>query len=209
MTELITLQFQAFDVRFIDGKAVANDVATVLGYADPASTISKKVFEQNRSVAKMETLDGKQRDVTVLEEAGIYQLIFSSKLETAKEFQQWVFEEVLPSIRKTGSYSAKPLSLVELHLQAAQILVDHEKQLTEHQQVLEKQDSRLNTIEQRFQKADEVLKQLPPATTEVPTKSVRSCVNEVLRSYSYRTGDAYQSLWNVLYKEYKIAIMLT
>ncbi|MFM6250141.1 MAG: Bro-N domain-containing protein, partial [Dolichospermum sp.] len=44
--------------------------------------------------------------MTVLEEAGIYQLVFGSKLPSAKIFQKWVFEEVLPSIRKTGSYSA-------------------------------------------------------------------------------------------------------
>ncbi|MFM6271379.1 MAG: Bro-N domain-containing protein, partial [Dolichospermum sp.] len=54
----------------------------------------------------MVTVDRKLRDITVLEEAGIYQLIFSSKLPAAEKFQDWVFEEVLPSIRKTGSYSA-------------------------------------------------------------------------------------------------------
>lgn len=55
----------------------------------------------------MVTVDNKLRDVIVLEEAGIYQLIFSSKLPSAEAFQDWVFEEVLPSIRKTGTYTAK------------------------------------------------------------------------------------------------------
>jgi hypothetical protein len=49
---------------------------------------------------------GGMQSVTVLEEAGIYQLVFGSKLPSAKVFQKWVFEEVLPSIRETGSYSA-------------------------------------------------------------------------------------------------------
>ena len=52
----------------------------------------------------MATPGGKQ-SITVLEEAGIYQLIFGSKLPNAEQFQDWVFEEVLPSIRKTGSYN--------------------------------------------------------------------------------------------------------
>ena len=98
--------FESQEIRFIDGKPVANDVAAVLGYADSAKTISTKVSPKNKGVTKMVTPGGMQ-SVTVLEEAGIYQLIFSSKLESAERFQDWVFEEVLPSIRKTGSYSVQ------------------------------------------------------------------------------------------------------
>ena len=104
MSNLQLFQFESQEIRFVDGKPVANDVASVLGYADPAATVSKKVSEKNRSLSEMATGAGK-RMATVLEEAGIYQLIFSSKLESAERFQDWVFSEVLPSIRKTGSYS--------------------------------------------------------------------------------------------------------
>ena len=97
-------QFESLEIRFIEGKPVANDVASVLGYADPATAVYRKVAEKNRSLAEIATGAGK-RMATVLEEAGIYQLIFSSKLESAERFQDWVFSEVLPSIRKTGSYS--------------------------------------------------------------------------------------------------------
>jgi prophage antirepressor-like protein len=99
--------FESLEIRFINGKPVANDVVYVLGYADPSKTISTKVSPKNKSLTRMVTVDGKLRDVTVLEEAGIYQLIFSSKLESAERFQDWVFSEVLPSIRKTGSYSVQ------------------------------------------------------------------------------------------------------
>jgi prophage antirepressor-like protein len=104
MTSLTVFNFDSQEIRFVDGKPVANDVAKVLGYADPQSTISKKVDAENKGVAKMATRGGSQ-SVTVLEEAGIYQLIFGSKLPSAKAFQKWVFSDVLPSIRKTGSYS--------------------------------------------------------------------------------------------------------
>lgn len=96
--------FDGKEVRFVNGLPVANDVAIALGYAAPAKTISTKVSEKNKGLTEMVTPGGTQ-SVTVLKEAGIYQLIFSSKLESAKRFQDWVFEEVLPSIRKTGSYS--------------------------------------------------------------------------------------------------------
>ena len=111
-------QFESQEVRFINGKPVANDVASVLGYADPSKTISTKVSPKNRSLTEMVTEAGK-RMATVLEEAGIYQLIFSSKLASAERFQDWVFEEVLPQIRKTGSYSVQsPPKTVQLRLPA-------------------------------------------------------------------------------------------
>lgn len=107
MDSITVFQFNSQDIRVVDGKPVANDVAAVLGYADPAAAVSKIVKPKNRSVAKIATVDGKRRSVTILEEAGIYQLIFSSKLPSAEKFQDWVFEEVLPSIRKTGGYQRK------------------------------------------------------------------------------------------------------
>jgi prophage antirepressor-like protein len=105
MTQIF--QFEGHEIRFVEGKPVANDVAAVLGYADPVNTIRKKVKSKNKGVAKMPTPGGLQQ-VTVLEEAGIYQLIFSSKLPSAEKFQDWVFEKVLPEIRKTGSFNSKP-----------------------------------------------------------------------------------------------------
>jgi hypothetical protein len=107
MSDIQLFDFEGKKVRFVDGKPVANDVAKVLGYADPKKTISTKVDKEYKGFVKMVTPGGIQ-SVTVLEEAGVYQLIFGSKLENAKEFQKWVFEKVLPSIRKTGSYSLQP-----------------------------------------------------------------------------------------------------
>ena len=101
---LNVFDFKGNEIRFVDGKPVANDVAQILGYADPASTISKKVKPKYKGVAKMETPGGVQ-SVTVLEEGGIYQLVLGSRLPIAEEFQDWLFEEVLPQIRKTGKYS--------------------------------------------------------------------------------------------------------
>jgi len=107
MSILSVFEFQGQVIRWVDGKPVANDVAAVLGYADPVNTIRKKVSPKNKGVAKMATPGGTQ-SVTVLEEAGIYQLIFGSKLPSAEQFQDWVFSEVLPSIRKTGGYGNQP-----------------------------------------------------------------------------------------------------
>ena len=109
MSILAVFEFESQQIRFIGDKPVANDVAKVLGYADPSATISKKVFSRYKGVARVETPGGIQ-SMTILEEPGVYQLIFSSKLDSAEEFQDWVFTEVLPSIRKTGKYQVNQQS---------------------------------------------------------------------------------------------------
>lgn len=83
---------------------VGKDVAEALGYANTRDALSKHVAEEDKGVAKCDTLGGKQ-DLTIINESGLYALIFGSKLESAKRFKKWVTSEVLPAIRKHGIYA--------------------------------------------------------------------------------------------------------
>lgn len=83
---------------------VGKDVAEILGYSQPSVAISKKVDDDDKGISKMETPGGEQNTI-IVNESGLYSLILSSKLPTAKKFKHWVTSEVLPSIRKTGSYN--------------------------------------------------------------------------------------------------------
>lgn len=83
---------------------MGKDVAVALGYAEPRSAVSKRVEVEDRGVAEMETPSGPQQ-MTIINESGLYSLIFGSKLEKAKRFKHWVTSEVLPALRKTGSYT--------------------------------------------------------------------------------------------------------
>lgn len=85
---------------------VGKDVATALGYEKPTDAVRKKVEECDRGISKMETPSGRQ-NMTIINESGLYALIFGSKLESAKRFKHWVTSEVLPAIRKTGGYQMK------------------------------------------------------------------------------------------------------
>lgn len=87
---------------------VSKDVATALGYSNSRDAISKHVFDDDKGVAKCDTPSGRQ-EMSVINESGLYALIFGSKLDSAKRFKHWVTSEVLPSIRRTGSYQ-KPLT---------------------------------------------------------------------------------------------------
>lgn len=91
----------------LDGEPwlVGKDVATALGYSNPRDALAKHVDPEDKGVAKCDTPSGEQ-DMTIINESGLYSLVLSSKLPTAKNFRRWVTSEVLPSIRKTGSYTA-------------------------------------------------------------------------------------------------------
>lgn len=90
---------------------VGIDVAKSLGYANPKNAVPKHVSEEDKLGAQIEYA-GQRREVTVINESGLYALIFGSKLDSAKRFKHWVTAEVLPSIRKTGSYQ-KPMTVAE------------------------------------------------------------------------------------------------
>ena len=106
---------------------VGRDVAESLGYAEPRSAISKKVDTEDKGVAEMETPSGKQK-VTIINESGLYSLIFGSKLESAKRFKRWVTSEVLPSIRKTGGYQKQSSPQEMMRIQLGMI-DDHEDRI--------------------------------------------------------------------------------
>ena len=93
----------------IDGQPwfVGKDVATSLGYSNPRDALSKHIDSEDKGVAKCDTPSGSQ-NMTIINESGLYSLILGSKLESAKKFKHWVTSEVLPAIRKTGSYQATP-----------------------------------------------------------------------------------------------------
>lgn len=83
---------------------VGKDVADALGYSNTRDALSKHVDDEDKGVANCDTLGGTQ-EMVIINESGLYSLIMSSKLSSAKKFKRWVTSEVLPSIRKTGSYS--------------------------------------------------------------------------------------------------------
>lgn len=114
----------------IDGEPwfVGKDVALVLGYERTADAVRKHVDPDDRGVAKMETPSGEQ-EMTIINESGLYSLILSSKLPGAKKFKHWVTSEVLPSIRKTGSFFGGSKELQAIFMLDSRT-VEHEQRIT-------------------------------------------------------------------------------
>ena len=82
---------------------VGKDVAVILGYSNPQKAIRDHVDVDDRTVNDSFTVNGTA--LILINESGLYSLILSSKLPTAKQFKRWVTSEILPSIRKNGTYS--------------------------------------------------------------------------------------------------------
>lgn len=101
---------------------VGKDVAEALGYKNPQEAIRNHVDDDDKGVSEILTPGGKQQ-APVINESGLYSLVLSSKLPTAKKFRRWVTGEVLPSIRKTGGYIAGQESLSDADLMARALLV--------------------------------------------------------------------------------------
>ena len=118
---------------------VAKDVADTLGYQNGSRDVNRHTDEEGRT--KTMVFDGNQNKETILiNESGLYSLVLSSKLPTAKQFKRWVTSEVIPQIRKTGAYSMNiPKSLpealrayaneVELHNATKAIVAQQEQQI--------------------------------------------------------------------------------
>ena len=112
MNELQVFDYEGSRVRTveIDGEPwfVGKDVATILGYSNPSKAVMVHVDEEDKVFEMMEVSDSQNGNLvktTVINESGLYSLILSSKLPSAKKFKRWVTSEVLPTLRKTGVFS--------------------------------------------------------------------------------------------------------
>lgn len=126
MNDLVRFEFQGKGVRTvaIDGEPwfVAKDVCEILEIVDPKTSL-RGLDEDEKGEHSMPTLGGMQNH-TIISESGLYALVFKSRKPEAKEFRKWVTKEVLPQIRKTGSYALTPTNYIE----ALEALIAAEKQ---------------------------------------------------------------------------------
>lgn len=112
----------------VDGEPwlVGKDVAQALGYCNTKYALSAHVDEDDKRIIQRSentTFEIPNRGMTIINESGLYSLVLSSNLETAKKFRRWVTSEVLPSIRKTGGYIAGQEQLTDSELLAKAVLV--------------------------------------------------------------------------------------
>lgn len=146
---------------------IGSNVATILGYSNPQKAIRDHVDEDDKLTERI-VLSGQNREVIIINESGLYSLILSSKLPSAKKFKHWVTSEVLPAIRKTGGYMVAkqddtPESIMARAVLIAQnALKKRDEELAEAKNEIARQHDRIGTLEGHLKYNIEEMKKLTP-----------------------------------------------
>mgnify|MGYP004559628121 CR=1 FL=1 len=106
---------------------VGKDVAEALGYVNPRKALADHVDNEDKNTVTIRDGIPGNPNVTVINESGVYSLIFASKLPDAKEFKHWVTSEILPSIRTTGSYSTGAQQIDTAKQQRAEAMLNNSR----------------------------------------------------------------------------------
>lgn len=167
---------------------VLRDVCGVLGMSN-AKVTADRLDEDEVSQTYITDSIGRSQLTTIINESGLYNVILRSDKPEAKPFRKWVTAEVIPSIRRTGGYSTRPMTPSELLLQQAQIMVEHEKRFER----LEAQSARQ---EQKMEEVVEIF-----AVPSLDRDLWQQNMNKYISSLCERHGLSQQRLRGELYKE--------
>lgn len=193
------------DLRCIekDGEPwfVGKDVAVALGYSNTRDALSRHVDVEDKGVVNHDTPSGIQK-MTIINESGLYSLIFGSKLEKAKRFKHWVTSEVLPALRKTGSYTisqgqngqSKPMSREYL---LATAFLESQKVIEENTREIVRLSVKCNNLNDQVSQDQEVIDAM---TKDITPAEKRAVLNRLM---TYKHGAVAGSRWSILYREFE------
>ena len=181
---------------------VGKDVAEALGYSNSRKALIDHVDEEDKGVTKCDTLGGIQ-ELTVINESGVYSLVFSSKLPTAKKFKRWVTSEVLPAIRKHGVFVMDDIiNNTDALIEALQAFKAEKirRQALEVENAIQRQQ--IAEMEPKVSYYDKVLQSKDPVKTSIIAKDYGYSAknfNQLLKDLKvqYKQGD----IW-LLYQKY-------
>jgi prophage antirepressor-like protein len=189
MNELTVYKFKQSDVRILkDEKGepwfVAKDVCDILEFSGNSRPL-RSLDDQDKATVPIKHGEYEGNQV-IVNESGLYKLIFKSRIPKAKEFQNWVTREVLPSIRKTGVYVTPGAGSIDT-LHALKILIDKQIEL-----------------EQRMDKYEAKQQAVTAILAPVKEISQRTRINQVVRDYAYKNSLKYEDCWHQLYYEFRL-----
>ena len=171
----------------------AKDVAVALGYQNPERAIRKFVVPEDKVVTELVTTGGR-KPTTFINESGLYALILSSKLDSARRFKHWVTSEVLPAIRKQGGY------MVARTDESDEVIMARALQIM--QATIERRNEEIARLAPRAAYADHVLDSVSCFTTTQVAKGLGMTARELNRILCQRGIQYGQSGQYLLYAEY-------
>lgn len=180
---------------------VGKDVAMALGYSNTRDALSRHVDVEDKGVVNHDTPSGIQK-MTIINESGLYSLIFGSKLEKAKRFKHWVTSEVLPALRKTGSYTIsqgqngqdKPMSREYL---LATAFMESQKIIEENTREIAKLHNECTILNDQVEHSQEIIDAF---SKNITPSEKRAILNRLM---TWHHGAVAGSRWTVLYREFE------
>lgn len=187
MNELQLFNFENNQVRTLlindEPWFVGKDVAEILGYSKARNAISTHVDDDDKKGAPIQGDLGGTQEMTVINESGVYALVFGSKLPSAKKFKHWVTSEVLPTLRKTGGYTMPKTYLEALKAFTAE--VEKNEMLSLENKI---QTQQINELKPKADYTDRILK-----TTDLMT------ITQIAKDYGMSAKQ-----FNALLHDYKV-----
>ena len=182
----------------IDGEPwfVGKDVATALGYAKARNAISVHVDNEDKKDAPIQGDLGGTQKMTIINESGLYSLILSSKLESAKRFKRWVTSEVLPCIRKTGGYVVGQENMPKEVLLAHAVL-ESQKIIEENAMEIAKLHNECSLLNDQVEHSQEIIDAF---SKNITPSEKRAILNRLM---TWHHGAVAGSRWTVLYREFE------
>ncbi|MEG3929468.1 BRO family protein [Microcoleus sp. T3_D1] len=210
-TAISVFEFETLAIRIatLDGEPwfVAKDLCDVLDVANPSQALSRLEEDEKNTIILNEGNRGNP-SISVISESGMYALVLSSRKPAAKSFRKWVTAEVLPAIRKTGTYSVPvatpapvPQSSLDVLAQSLQALTQVAQSMAEVERRQREQEAILTQLVAGKEQAEAELAALP-LSQELPADiPARGRTNMIVRNYAQRNSVSYSAIWSKLYLE--------
>lgn len=170
---------------------IAKDVCECLEIANTTDTIRRLDGDEKARL----NLGLPGGDTNVVNEYGLYNLVLGSRKPEAKAFKRWITHEVIPSIRKTGEYKTKPLSVEEISLLQSQALVEHKRELARLKMHQEEQDKKMEVLNSRMDTFNGV----------GTDGDKQQKLGQMIRLYAVKKGLQFQEAWKHFRQAYNIA----
>jgi prophage antirepressor-like protein len=183
MNQLQVFRYEAQEVRtvIVDGEPwfVARDVCEILEHSNPSKAVKDLVDEDDLTTGyPIVDSMGRTQYATIVNESGLYSLILGSRKPQAKAFKRWVTRDVLPSIRKTGSYVQQPQSIEDLIIMQAQSVKELKAKVEQMRVELQVTRHRIDNLDRIDIEGDE-----------------QQRLNKLIRKYAHDNGLTFQKAW--------------
>lgn len=176
---------------------MAKDVAEWIEHTQPSKMV--ETVDEDEKLMGTIFLSGQNREVWMLTEDGLYEVLMQSRKPIAKQFKKGV-KEILKTIRKTGSYSvSKPLSQLEVLQMAVNQMVEQEKRLSGVERLALEQKERLDKMELEQADNAKALLEVELSDNKVPEVTMRNKIRKLVNQYSRATNTKQQDVWHSIY----------